>query len=228
MAAGRVVNYAVTQNNTKKEQTMRNQVIVFQGDSITDWGRVRERTNPNDGLGNGYPLLVASRLLCERPKEQFQIYNRGISGNRIVDLYARWKIDALNLKPDVISILIGVNDTWHGFKSDNGVDVPRYEQFYRMLLAWTLESRPGVKLILGEPFLLVFGDVKRSWLPEIRQRQAVVRRLAAEFHAAFIPYQQIFDAACKRAPKQHWTDDGVHPTTAGHQLMADAWRKAFV
>ena len=127
---------------------MKNQTILFQGDSITDCGRDRNAAGPNAGLGEGYAAMAATALLNRKGGGRLQIYNRGISGNRIVDLYARWKIDGLNLEPDVISILIGVNDTWHEFGSRNGVEVPRYEQFYRMLLEWTVRDRPGVKLVL--------------------------------------------------------------------------------
>ncbi len=205
---------------------MKKKVILFQGDSITDCGRARDVNAPNTGLGNGYVFLAASNLLCARSGEGLSIYNRGISGNRIVDLYARWKSDCLNLNPDVISILIGVNDTWHEFGSRNGVEVPRYEMFYRMLLEWTLQVRPGVKLVLCEPFVLVHGAVNQDWVPEINQRRDVVRKMAKDFKAVFIPYQDIFNAALKQAPAEYWLGDGVHPTIAGHQLMADAWLKA--
>lgn len=205
---------------------MKNQVILFQGDSITDCGRSRDTSEPNAGLGSGYPLLVASHLLCEKAEAGLKFYNRGISGNRIVDLYARWKSDGLNLKPDIISILIGVNDTWHEFGSNNGVEIPRFEQFYQMLLEWTVKACPGVKLVLGEPFVHVCGAVNRDWVPEIKQRREIVRKMATEFKAVYIPYQDIFNAALKQAPAEYWLGDGVHPTYAGHQLMADAWLKA--
>ncbi len=203
--------------------------IVFQGDSITDAGRSREETRPQcgTGLGAGYPTLVAARLLCDRPADDWNFYNRGISGNRIVDLYARWKADALNLKPDVLSILIGVNDTWHEFGNNNGVEVPRYEQFYRMLMDWTRRELPDTKIILLEPFVLCFGAVAESWLAEVRERQAVVRKIVAEFDTEFIPTQSIFDEAVKVAPPEHWLADGVHPLPAGHQLIADAWLEAL-
>jgi lysophospholipase L1-like esterase len=205
---------------------MKNQVILFQGDSITDCGRARDTNVPNTGLGAGYPFLSAAHLLCAKAEDGLKIFNRGISGNRIVDLYARWKVDGLNLNPDVISILIGVNDTWHEFGSKNGVEIPRFEQFYRMLLEWTVQARPGVKLVLCEPFVFVCGAVGQDWVPEINQRREVVRKMAKEFDTIFIPYQEIFDAALKRAPAEYWLGDGVHPTYAGHQLMAAAWMKA--
>lgn len=200
-------------------------VILFQGDSITDAGRNRESCDANcrAGLGTGYPLLAAARLLADAPNAGLQILNRGISGNRVVDLYARWKGDALNLKPDLLSILIGVNDCWHERTRQNGVEVPRYEEIYRMLLKWTRDVLPEIRLVLIEPFVLPCGAVDESWLPEMAERGAVVRKLAEEFQAAFVPAQEVMDQAAKRAPAEFYLADGVHPTAAGNQLLADAW-----
>lgn len=200
--------------------------ILFQGDSITDCGRNKDDANPNSGLGGGYPLFLASDLLSEMPEKDLQIYNRGISGNRIVDLYARWKIDGINLKPDLLSILIGVNDTWHEKASRNGVEVDRYENFYRMLLVWTIQELPQVKFILCQPFVLETGVVGPDWVSEIHERGVAVKKLAAEFDAVYLPLQDVFDAAAKRADASYWLRDGVHPTIAGHRLIADAWMKA--
>jgi lysophospholipase L1-like esterase len=204
-----------------------NDIILFQGDSITDAGRNREDLAPNcGGLGTGYPLLTAAKLLAENPADNFQIFNRGISGNRVVDLYARWKVDCLNMKPDVLSILIGVNDTWHEFGNRNGVEVPRYEKIYHSLLSWTKQELPDIKLVLCEPFVLVTGAVTEDWVPEINERRDVVKRMAAEFGAIFVPLQSAFDAAAKSSSAEYWLRDGVHPTPAGHQLISDAWIKA--
>lgn len=198
--------------------------IVFQGDSVTDCGRNREAAaNTPGGLGFGYANLAASRWLCEYPADGREFLNRGISGNRVVDLYARWKIDTLNLNPELISILIGVNDVWHEFDFGNGVEPERYEQIYRMLLEWTRKVLPGVKLIVMEPFALETGAVKAEFRQEVAMRAVAAKRVAADFGAAFIPFQGMFDAACRRAPADHWLGDGVHPTPAGHQLIADAW-----
>lgn len=203
--------------------------ILFQGDSITDCGRSRENPDPafGAGLGSGYASMVAASLLCDRPEVNWNFYNRGISGNRIVDLYARWKVDALNLKPDLISILIGVNDTWHEFGSKNGVEVPRYEEFYRMLLTWTKEALPKTRIMLLEPFVLQFGAVGKDWVPEINARRKAVKKIAADFKTDFIPVQEIMDKASKKAAPEHWLTDGVHPRPAGHKLIADAWLKTF-
>lgn len=202
-------------------------VILFQGDSITDAGRSREDVPANVGLGVGYPYLVGADLLFNEAELDWQIFNRGISGNRVVDLYARWKIDALNIKPDILSILIGVNDTWHEKARQNGVEVPRYEMIYRMLLEWTKKELPETKLVLLEPFVFLSEVVEESWVEEIDARRAVVKKLAEEFGAIFIPLQGMFDEALKRNSNTlYWLRDGVHPTSAGHKLIAEAWLKA--
>jgi len=202
-------------------------VLLFQGDSITDTGRSREADVPaNVGLGTGYALMTAAELLASQPEKDWQIYNRGISGNRVVDLYARWKIDALNLCPDVLSILIGVNDTWHEKNNRNGVEVERYDMIYRMLLDWTKKVLPETKLILMEPFVLVTGAVETDWVADIDARRQVVKKIAADYGAVFLPLQEMFNEACKLAPMEYWLRDGVHPTAAGHKLITDAWLKA--
>ena len=173
-------------------------IILFQGDSITDAGRSREEVPANVGLGVGYPYLVSANLLYNDAELNWQIFNRGISGNRVVDLYARWKIDALNIKPDILSILIGVNDTWHEKARQNGVEVPRYEMIFRMLLEWTKQELPETKLVLMEPFVFLSEAVDETWLDEIAARRAVVKKLAEEFGAIFIPLQDMFNEALKK------------------------------
>ena len=199
--------------------------ILFQGDSITDCGRTCSQ-DPSASLGMGYPFFISARLQADHLGAEPVVINRGISGNRSVDLYARWKIDALNLKPDLISILIGVNDTWHEFGSGNGVELPRYEQFLRMLIEWTKQALPKTGIVLIEPFVLKFGAVSKEWLPEMKARGKIVRKLAEEYGLLFIPMQSVFDHALKRAPGEFWLKDGVHPTAEGFQLMADTWIQA--
>lgn len=205
-----------------------NSVILFQGDSITDTQRQRENPQPNHShaLGNGYVNHISSALLQTYPAHNLQIYNRGISGNRVVDLYARWRIDAIHLQPTIISILIGVNDTWHRFRGDNGVEVDRYAQVYRMLLEYTQSQLPGVQFVLCEPFVLPCGVVEPSWEEEITQRQAIVKQLAQEFNATFVAFQSAFDRVGNAPAPSYWLADGVHPTPAGHKLMAETWLKA--
>ena len=201
--------------------------ILFQGDSITDCGR---RTGggcgyETDGVGPGYPGLIKSRILRDRPdRDDIEFVNRAISGNRIVDLYARWKADAINLKPDILSILVGVNDSWHE-ENGNGVEPERAERIYRELLAWTREKLPEARLVLLEPFTLPIGAGARL-AAEVTLRGAYTRRLADEFGATFVPLQALFDEACRASRPEHWSADGVHLLPAGHQLVADAWLAA--
>lgn len=196
--------------------------ILFQGDSITDAGHSR---GGDQSLGEGYPLLVAARLGRDHG-ERYQVLNRGISGNRVVDLYARWKIDCLNLRPDVISILIGVNDVWHEVARENGVAAPKYELIYTMLLHETREALPNAAIIVMEPFVLEGSATQERWAyfrDEVALRRAAARRAARHAGVVFLPLQDALDAACALAPAGHWLADGVHPTPAGHQLLADLW-----
>ena len=202
--------------------------ILFQGDSITDCGRATcgGAGYNNNGLGPGYPGMIASRLLCDRPDVDWTFYNRGISGNRIVDLYARWKIDGLNLKPDLISILIGVNDTWHTYGSNNGVEVDRAERIYRELLQWTKQVLPDVKLVLMEPFYFDVNTFPAEGVEDVAKRGAFTKKLAEEFGAVFLPCQSILNEKLKLAEPKYWLWDGVHPTPAGQQVLTDAWLEA--
>ena len=201
--------------------------VLFQGDSITDAKRDREAVEGNtSSTGTGYVALVAGKLLAKNIGKEFNCINRGISGNRVVDLYARWKVDALNLKPDLLSILVGVNDTWHEFAWQNGVEPDRYEKVYRMLLEWTKAELPEVKLVLCEPFCLLSELVTTEWLEEVRQRGTIVKKLAEEFGATFVPLQQLLeDAAAKAGDNLKILRDGVHPTLLGAQIIADQWLK---
>lgn len=200
--------------------------ILFQGDSITDVGRVRE---DESSLGQGYPRMLAERLGYEYPG-QFRYLNRGISGNRVVDLYARWKVDALNLKPDYLSILIGVNDVWHEIEAQNGVEAKKYEKIYTMLLEETLEALPDIKIILMEPFVLHGTGTDKAWdvfSQEVAKRQEAVHRIADTFKLPLVRLQDKLNEAERIAPASYWLGDGVHPTPAGHALLTDQWIRVF-
>jgi lysophospholipase L1-like esterase len=203
-------------------------VVLFQGDSITDCGRDRNSPAPNQAgaLGNGYPLLVAAAVLATKPADGLQFFNRGISGNKVPDLEQRWQRDALDFKPDVLSILIGVNDFWH--KLDHGYTgtVQDYEQQYAALLDATRRALPRVRLIVLEPFVLRTGAVGARWFPEFDQRRAAAARVAAQAKATFVPLQAVFDSRVKSTPPEYWAADGVHPTPAGHGVIAEQWRRA--
>lgn len=207
-------------------------VILFQGDSITD--ALRSRDN-DQFAGNGYPTLVKAKLGYEEPG-QYTFLNRGISGNRIVDLYARIKADLINLKPDVLSILIGVNDVWHEAGHQNGVAADKFERIYDMLLDEVREALPGVRILILEPFVLQGTATENTpehpsrWAyfrDETPLRAAAAKRVAEKHEAAFIPLQHLFDEACKLADPAYWLHDGVHPTAMGHELIAREWLKAF-
>lgn len=200
-------------------------VIVFQGDSITDGGRWRAGNDFNHIMGQDYAYILAAKAGAEFPEKNLEFINRGISGDRVVDLAVRWQTDTIALKPNVISILVGVNDTLFA----RGETLDEYESTYDQLLAQTLAALPHVKIILGEPFLLPVGKhiiPYSAELAEVRKRQAIVKKLAEKYHLPVVLYQDTFDAACKRAPADHWSWDGVHPTYAGHWLMMQAWLQA--
>lgn len=208
------------------------QTILFQGDSITDSGRSREN-DANTGIG--YPTLVKGELGFSYPN-QYIIYNRGISGNRVVDLYARIKKDIINLKPDIMSILIGVNDVWHEFSSQNGVDADKYFKVYSMLIEEIKEALPEVKIMIMEPFVLRASatedteecpDKWNLFSTEVKKRAAKAKELAEKYDLPFIALQDKFDEAAKLAPNHYWLADGVHPTTAGHEIIKREWIKSF-
>ena len=201
-------------------------VILFQGDSITDAGRDRKATAANDnaGLGRGYPYLLAGALLADHPQLKLRIFNRGISGNKVPDLAARWQEDAVSLKPNVLSILIGVNDIWHKLNGNYAGTVQDYASGYRQLLEQTAQSIPGVRIIVCEPFVLRCGAINDKWFPEFEQRRAVAKKLADDMGLTFVPFQTMFDEAVQQAEPAYWAADGVHPTLAGHALMAKTWR----
>ena len=203
-------------------------VVLFQGDSITDAGRNRASADANSAgaLGSGYPLLVASAVLAARPGGALRFYNRGVSGNKVPDLQQRWTTDTIDLKPDVLSILIGVNDFWH--KLDHGYNgtVQDYEQQYNALLDATREALPHVHLIVLEPFVLRTGAVDARWFPEFDQRRAAAARVAAQARATFVPLQTVFNQQTRATPPEYWASDGVHPTPAGHAVIAEQWRCA--
>lgn len=222
---------AAGQNTTAKKITLpQDAVILFQGDSITDWGRKRENTGYNDqvALGGGYPLFTAAQLLCNYPQKKLRIYNRGISGNKVFELRDRWEEDCIKLRPDLLSILVGVNDYWHKLSFGYEGTVETYENDYRRLLTDTKQKLPDVKLIIGEPFAINgVKAVDDTWYPEFDRFREAAKRIADEFDAIYIPYQKIFDQACKEAPADYWTGDGVHPSLPGAQLMAQAWMQAI-
>jgi len=211
-----------------KHRLRKGATFLFQGDSITDGNRGRDN-DPNHIMGHGYAFSIASELGAEYPEKQYRFFNRGISGNTVVDLAARWQPDTLDLNPDVLSILVGVNDASSAiFNWDVPVSVEQYGELYDSLLEKTKRKFPGIVLVICEPFILKVGNVAANWdayETDIKQRQAIVRNLADMYDAILVGFQEVFTQACSKAPAEYWLWDGVHPTVAGHELMARAWMK---
>lgn len=222
-------SFGRSHNSHHKKITLKNgSIVLFQGDSITDWGRDRKDMNPNttNAIGGGYASYITGNLLQESPSKKLSIYNRGISGDKVFQLRDRWQTDTIDLKPDVISILVGVNDFWHTLDFNYKSTVEIYEQDYRALLKATREKLPRVQFIIGEPFSLKgFKVTDNRWYPAFDAYRTVAQKLSTEFDTAFIPYQSIFDKALENAPKEYWLQDGVHPTMAGAMLMCKEWLK---
>jgi len=196
-----------------------NDRILFTGDSITDCGRARDN---DENLGGGYPALTAALLQARLASPQLKIFNRGIGGNRVSDLLKRVDADLLALQPTVVSILIGINDTWRRYDSNAATDAKAFERDYRTLLekiALHLEAR----VVLLEPFLLHVPEDRYAWREDLNPKIDVTRKLAVEFGAELLPLDGLFAQAATQAPAAYWANDGVHPTTAGHALIAETW-----
>jgi lysophospholipase L1-like esterase len=203
--------------------------VLFQGDSITDMGRGRT-ADPNHLLGHGYAFLIAARYAAAYPERAVVFINRGVSGNTVADLAARWKTDTLDNRPDVLSVLIGINDIYFSMMSGKPLNIPAIEARYDELLTAAYQQNPKIKFILGEPFILPGQHNEGhwdAWHAAVIQLQAMTARVAARHHAALVHYQRIFDEALKFAPVSYWIWDGIHPTYAGHQLMADEWQRVY-
>ena len=197
--------------------------LVFIGDSITDAGR---REDP-EGIGASYVRPIRDYLLATRPASAPIVLNRGIGGNRVVDLAARWQEDVLDLAPDILSIKIGINDVWHGLNGGvNGIPIERFTSVYDDLLRQVRTALPACRIVLCEPSVI--------WPPQPPEGNdilipyvAAVRDLA-EKHAAqcVVPLHEAFENARRIRPDVIWAADGVHPSSAGHMLIAQTWLKA--
>jgi acyl-CoA thioesterase-1 len=197
-------------------------IVLFQGDSITDAGR--DRSNPQD-LGCGYAMIAASWFQALYPEKEIRFLNRGIAGDRTKDLVKRWQKDCLNLRPTWLSLLIGINDTWRRYDNNEATLTQAFEDMYRTLLD-RATATGNTRLILCEPFVLPTPPDRVRWREDLDPKIAVVRRLAQEYNALLIPFDEIFAQAATRREPAFWAFDGVHPTTAGHALMAQAWLRA--
>lgn len=220
--------------------------ILFQGDSITDCGRVREE-NPKPlmkcyyklakrtPLGNGYPALITAELGKTKPGE-YNYINKGVSGDRIPDVYARIVRDIIEVKPDYMSLLIGVNDVWHGMDWGNGTGIKRFEKVYDMLLEELKEELPETKLMILEPFVLEGPATAdradqpgryKKFRSGVEEHAAIAKKLAEKYGVKFISLQNLLDEEAKIVPATELLSDGVHPTAKGHELIKREWLKAF-
>ncbi|MCQ2463343.1 MAG: SGNH/GDSL hydrolase family protein [Clostridia bacterium] len=195
--------------------------VLFQGDSITDAGRDRNNDNYR---GNGYPTLVAGKLGAKYPGE-YQFINRGVSGDRVVDINARIRRDLINLKPDYLTVLIGINDVWHEVGSGNGVCNEKYFRTYCEIIEEVQHDCPGVKIFILEPFVLKAAATEENWdyfKSETALRAESAKKVAEKYGLTFIPLQEKFDALCEKAAPDYWLLDGVHPSAMGHEVIAEA------
>lgn len=220
--------------------------ILFQGDSITDCHRLRDENSKGikgfvqklsgkKPLGQGYPVMVADALNAEKAGE-YAFINRGVSGDRVPDVYARIVRDIINIRPDYISILVGVNDVWHGFDWGNGTGKERYEKVYDILIEEIKTELPGTKIMILEPFVLEgSATANREDQPDryekfrsgVEQMATIAEKIAKKHELKFVPLQAILDEAAKKSSAATLLSDGVHPTAEGHELIKTEWIKAF-
>ncbi len=197
--------------------------VLFQGDSITDAGR--DRSNGAD-LGRGYALMAAGWFNALFPELGAKFLNRGISGNRVKDLQARWQQDCVDLQPDWVSIYIGINDCWRRYDREDPTSVETFAAGYRDLLERTSQMTKA-KIVMLEPFVLPVPEDRKQWREDLDPKINIVRELAREFGAHLVPLDGLFAQASTKAPSADWAPDGVHPSPAGHTLIARAWLQAM-
>lgn len=197
--------------------------VLFQGDSITDAGRIY---GDDQSLGEGYANMIAAWLHARHPAADYTFLNRGVGGNRASDLEARWSEDCIALKPDWVSILIGINDTWRRYDSNLPSAIDAFEACCRRLLD-RVKTETSAQIILLEPFLLPSAPELDAWREDLDPRITAIRRVARDYQTLYLPLDGLFAAATTRQPPVRWAPDGVHPSQAGHALIARAWIEAL-
>lgn len=198
-------------------------LVLFQGDSVTDTGRDRADIK---SLGYGYPMMAAAWFGASHPEQKVRFINKGVSGDRTCDLKARWEEDCIKLQPTVVSILIGINDCWRRYDRNEPTTVEEFDENYRFLLT-RLKEMSVRTVILGEPFLLPIPEDRRQWREDLDPKITVVRDLAREFQTLLLPLDGVFNSVVSRREPEFWTPDGVHPSPAGHALIAKEWLRAI-
>lgn len=206
----------------KMTEIENNATILFQGDSITDCGRDYSNTA---SLGSGYALLVAAEIGRKYPEKNIHFINRGVNGNRVIDLNHRWEEDCLQLNPNWVSIYIGINDVWRRYGDNDATSVEQFYEGYRKLIERTNEHTDA-KLILVEPFCLPVPEDRKTWREDLDPKIQAIRELAREFQTLYVPLDGLFASASTQIDPAYWAEDGVHPTPAGHSLITKAWLEA--
>ena len=223
---------AASTNAVKQYKLSKGDILLFQGDSITDAGRKREdeaAPNSPSAFGVGYALFTAASILANNPDAALNMYNRGISGNKVYQLAERWEKDCLALQPNLISILIGVNDYWHTKTGGYTGTVETYSTDYQKLISQTQKALPNIKIVIMEPFIIQGGTaLDNTWESGFAPYRNAAKKIASDNGLIFVPLQSVFNEALKHAPAVYWGNDGVHPSMAGAQLMAQAWLKAVL
>jgi len=211
-------------------------IILFQGDSITDGNRYKlesQRWDLNHQIGHCYVYPIAAEYGATYPKLDFHFYNRGVSGNSVWNLKERWQTDTLDLKPDILSILIGTNDM--GYISNYGNDPDKlanaYEDTYNEILEQFRTVCPKSHIVIIEPFRLPAGSMEQSekFVEAMKILNPIAKaskRIADKSNAIFIPMQKRFEELCKVREPKYWVWDGIHPTESGHFIIAKAWMEA--
>lgn len=204
--------------------------ILFQGDSVTDCGRDKAVTEPNQNLGMGYVNLLGARIVCENPDSE--VYNRGVSGNRICDMYARWIEDTLNIDFDILSVMNGINDIGFELRMGRGADKDKFRFVYDRMLFEVKEKKPQAKLVIIEPFIVRKymgedgGDIYNDWdlwYGHMRERAGICKELAEKYEAIFVPLDAEFQRLSEKYGADAWSMDCIHPTPAGHEIIARKW-----
>lgn len=198
--------------------------LLFQGDSITDMNWGRNQSDRNHYLGHSYVFLIAARLGVDMPEAQLDVYNRGNSGNAVGQLRTRWQKDAIDMKPDILSILIGTNDVGRGVRPE------AFESDYRHILDASRTANAELRLVLLDPFVLRSGRLKdeKAWTSRraaTDNLRVIVAQLAKDYDAVHIKTQDVFDVAAREVSPEQWIWDGVHPLPQGHELIARNWLK---
>lgn len=227
--AGFSTGFAVDALASKIDPPKNGLIFLFQGDSITDGNRGRDQSDLNHVMGHGYASNIAARVGADFPQSDLHFYNRGISGNTVAQLKDRWQTDALDIKPDVLSILVGVNDTnayIHNIAA--GDPFQQFEADYRTILTQSRQQNPNLLIVLGLPFVFPGSRTNEHldlWKTSVTQRKEIIKKLAAEFNAVIVDYPAMFDKAISDTNVNYWIWDGVHPTVPAHELMAREWIK---